>query len=138
MLWGARVFLGRIAILNVPNDLKRFILFAALPFVLYIPVMMTFQVSGYFPQIRLLWLIVGPQLHAVIAVLLLYIYRKKDHYKWYTYLTIYWFIISSILTTITTENSQIYENYLIAGLVYMLGTVCVTFKIQWKKQQRKE
>jgi peptidoglycan/LPS O-acetylase OafA/YrhL len=134
------VFRGLVVTLNalIPSDLRRMLLFAVLPYIVYAPIMMTFQVTEYFPQVRYLWLIIGSQIHAIIAIGLLYAYRKKNHYKWYMIITIFWFFSTILLTTFTTKNEQVFNNYIIALLMNTLLSMCITFKVKWNRQHNKE
>lgn len=122
----------------IPRDYRPVICMGLVPFVVYIPVFLSVKISLYYPEVRYLWLMVGPNLHAIIATLIIYHYRKSRYVKMLFYMSLSWFTSIITLVVFTQNNDGIYNNYLIAGIIYMLVVLLINFVTLWKQQQRRD
>lgn len=76
---------------------------------------------------------VGPNLHAIIAMGVMYMYRNTKHIPILLIMSGTWFISIIALVIFTHSNEGIFNNYLIAAIIYIIVTVVIIFRKAWNQ-----
>lgn len=114
-------------------EFRGVMLMCMMPFIIYLPVFMEVN----YQQIKELWMLIGVNLHAAIAISAIYLYRKDTHIISIILMAAAWFTIMAVLVVFTHSAEWHYKNYIITAIIYILTCLLINFITQWKIRQRK-